>query len=148
MLLLDCRWFSDLRIFPIGCPACKVLQPLFPCVIIFSRNFAGLFPEGEEVQKKKNSDAISVLKWGCHDRLLMQCAPCGGQMMCHHGRQRYQCRDCGGGRICPHQKRKDSCNWCGSKPVKQISTLRALCFHFACFYMFFLHVWLVWLGSP
>ncbi|CAL1163938.1 unnamed protein product [Cladocopium goreaui] len=70
-------------------------------------------------QIRSKSDVHANLNFCCHDRLLMQCAPCGGQMMCHHGRQRYQCKDCGGGRICEHEKRRDACKICRHLPKQR-----------------------------
>eukprot|EP00435_Cladocopium_sp_Y103_P073445 s143_g43.t1 len=70
-------------------------------------------------QMRSKSDVHANLNFCCHDRLLMQCAPCGGQMMCQHGRQRYQCKDCGGGRICEHEKRRDACKICRHLPKQR-----------------------------
>ena len=43
-----------------------------------------------------------------HQRLLTQCAPCGGKKMCIHSRQKYHCKDCGrtGNAFCKHGRRR------------------------------------------
>eukprot|EP00434_Breviolum_minutum_P037797 symbB.v1.2.033515.t1/scaffold4164.1/size43661/3 len=68
---------------------------------------------------RTKADVHANLNFCCHDRLLMQCAPCGGKMMCEHGRQRYQCKDCRGGRICEHDRRKDLCKICKHLPKQR-----------------------------
>lgn len=47
-----------------------------------------------------------------HQRLKIQCIPCGGQRVCPHGRQKTECKECKGSRICPHNRFKDRCKEC------------------------------------
>ena len=109
---------SHVRTIPFSCVLVVVgfdhCVPLHPhCITVtYVRDFSETWWHDSTWFDMMKSVVLQSVPWipGCHDRLLMQCAPCGGQMMCHHGRQRYQCKDCGGGRICEHEKRRDACN--------------------------------------
>lgn len=50
-----------------------------------------------------------------HQRLLTQCAPCGGKKMCIHARQKYHCHKCRGNGFCVHGRRKSTCRDCWSE---------------------------------
>eukprot|EP00435_Cladocopium_sp_Y103_P072773 s143_g41.t1 len=56
-----------------------------------------------------------------HQRLLTQCAPCGGKKMCIHGRQKYHCKKCRGNGFCTHGRRKFKCPTCQGLAVEKVS---------------------------
>lgn len=62
-----------------------------------------------------------------HQRLLTQCAPCGGKKMCVHGRQKYHCKRCRGNGFCIHGRRKSKCPECGATRCEKRALLWPAC---------------------
>lgn len=95
-------------------PRNKVESVLVPrqghhaCEKRLKRRCKWLAPDGWKLKVDHHPHLVFCI----HQRLKIQCIPCGGQRVCPHGRQKTECKECKGSRICPHNRFKDRCKEC------------------------------------
>eukprot|EP00435_Cladocopium_sp_Y103_P034753 s749_g9.t1 len=110
LTLLSCWRFKH--------PRTKVESVLVPrqghhaCEKRLKRRCKWMAPDGCKLKVDHHPHLVFCM----HQRLKIQCIPCGGQRVCPHGRQKTECKECKGSRICPHNRFKDRCKECRGFP--------------------------------